>query len=135
MKIIKPIHAHCDVPCGIYETDTLKHSAQTCLALVNKLLGLKAEADDLELHNQRLRLTWHKEEHAQQCKQQLYILWSDYFKADHFQQHPKLQQTLWLAAKQCSAVKQTVSRSAVESLLTLVEQVDHYFQAVKTPLK
>ena len=118
------------MPCGIYETDTLKHSAQTCLAMLNKLQDLKDIAD-LNQQQQLTRLVMHKEDHAQKCKEQIYILWSDYFKADHYQQHPNLQQTLWLAAKQCSAVKQGVEPSVGEALVDLVKKIDEFFEAVK----
>ena len=129
-EFIKPIQAHCDVPCGIYETDSLKHSAQTCLSLLRKAADL-TETKDLNAQNQLVRLVLHKEEHARLCKQQIYILWSDYFKADHYQKYEKLQLTLWLAAKQCSTVKQSLDLEPAEKLWELVVEIDRIFTETK----
>ena len=127
-KFIKSIQAHCDVPCGIYETDSLKHSAQTCLSLLHKAVALESQEKDLNAKNQLVRLILHKEEHARLCKQQIYILWSDYFKADHYQKYDKLQETLWLAAKQCASVKQSLDLEPAEKLMELVTEIDRIFR-------
>ena len=44
--IIKPVYAHCDIPCGIYETDTMKHSAATCKRMIEKIESLENVASD-----------------------------------------------------------------------------------------
>lgn len=131
-KIIKPAYAHCDVPCGIYETDTLKHSAQTCLTLTTKALELVGDQGCCKSCHQLTRLVLHKEEHARLCKQQIYILWSDYFQVDHFRQHTELSDLLWLAARQCSTVKQQLSLEAAEKLVELASDIDHIFQKTRS---
>lgn len=40
-KCMKKAHAHCDVPCGVYETDSALWAVETCQKLVEKLLALE----------------------------------------------------------------------------------------------
>ena len=129
-RFIKPVHAHCDGPCGHYETDTLKNSVLTCQKLVAKILALKP-SDDLQAQQQLIRLTMIKEEHAQICKDQVYILWSDYFKPAHYEQYPELMQQLYQLAQTCSQLKQTVEPSVVTTLIEQVDSLDEVFRATK----
>ena len=54
-RFIKPVYAHCDVPCGIYETDTMKHAAETCRRMVEKYNEL-GDTTDPEHQNQFVRV-------------------------------------------------------------------------------
>ena len=130
MKLFKPAYAHCDIPCGIYETDTMSHSAETCRRMIQKITEL-GELDSVEKHNTFVRSVMNKERHAQKVKDELYILWSDYFKPEHLAEHPDLHETIWKAAKQASTVKQTVSMEEAEALIALVHDIAHLFQATK----
>ena len=127
MKLLKPVYAHCDIPCGIYETDTMMHSAETCRRMLQKIEEL-GELDSVEKHNTFVRSVMNKEHHAQKVKNELYILWSDYFKPEHLEVYPDLHDRLWKAAKQASTVKQTVSMDEVERLIDAVHDVSHIFQ-------
>ena len=129
-KFIKPVYAHCDGPCGHYETDTLKNSALTCGKVLDKILALKTDAD-LQNRQQFIRLTAIKEEHAQICKNQVYILWSDYFKPAHYERYPQLANQLYQLAQTCSQVKQTLDPATVEALKEQIEALDEIFQATQ----
>ena len=122
---IKRVFAHCDGPCGHYETDTLKNGAMTCLKLMKKISELKPD-------NQQdyIRLIMLKEEHAQLCKQQVYILWSDFFKAHHYEKYTNLHSVLYLLAQQCSLVKQTLDVAVAQELIDSVAKLDKIFQEV-----
>lgn len=129
-KFIKPVYAHCDVPCGIYETDTMTHAAETCLRMVEKIneLGI---VDNTEKQNNFTRMVETKEKHSQIVKDQLYLLWSDYFKIDHLAKFPDLHTIFWMAAKQASRVKQTVSVDECQKLLAQVKIVAGMFAESK----
>ena len=129
-RFIRPVHAHCDGPCGHYETDTLKNSALTCEKVLAKILAL-GEAAEPEAKQQFVRLTAIKEEHAQICKQQVYILWSDYFKPAHYASYPELAEQLYRLAQACSQVKQTLEPAAVEALKEQIEALDAVFKATQ----
>lgn len=127
-KLIKPVYAHCDVPCGIYETDTMTHAAATCKRMVEKYKEI-GEVDDEnpESMNTAIRCVMTKEKHAQKCKDELYLLWSDYFKPEHIEKFPDLHEKFWLAAKQCGKVKQTMSIDECEKLIDMVHEISHMF--------
>jgi nickel superoxide dismutase len=123
---LKTAYAHCDVPCGIYETDSMRHAAATCKKMVEKALELN-DLSDVEHQNQFLRTVMYKEEHAKKAKEQLYLLWSDYFIPEHLDRFPDLHQKFWLAAKQCGKVKQTVSIEECDKLISLIDEVATMF--------
>jgi len=127
-KFIKPVYAHCDIPCGIYETDSMTHAAATCKRMVEKYQEI-GEVDDenAESMNTAIRCVANKEEHAQKCKEELYLLWSDYFKPEHLEKFPKLHDTFWKATKQCSKVKQTMSTEECDKLVDMVHDISHMF--------
>src|SRR3990167_6116356 len=80
---IEPLHAHCDVPCGIYDPHTAALAAKTVYTMVKKMTELPVPAptappkDQLEYRNTIVRMTQTKEDHARICKQELLILWTD----------------------------------------------------------
>ncbi len=129
-SLIKPVYAHCDVPCGIYETDTMTHAAATCLRMIEKIEAL-GEIDSLEKQNNFARAVATKEKHAQKVKHEVYVLWSDYFKPEHLEKFPELHDTLWQAAKQASKVKQTVSADECKVLIEKVQAVSDLFAKSK----
>ena len=126
MKFFKEVFAHCDVPCGIYETDSMTYAAATCARMIEKIEAL-GEIDSPEKHNNFIRMVMQKEEHAQKCKDQLYLLWSDYFKPEHLEAFPELHTSLWMAAKQCGKVKQTVSSNECQKLVDMIHEISHMF--------
>ena len=88
-------HAHCDGPCGVYDPASARIAAEAVLSMTKKLLDLKVP----EAGNQKVTLAYHntlaryiaiKEEEAQKAKDQLLILWTDYFKPKHLEQFPHL---------------------------------------------
>ena len=130
LRLIKPVYAHCDLPCGIYETETVTTAAATCLRMIEKIEQL-GDFSETEHHNNFVRAVHIKEEHAQKVKDQLYVLWSDYFKPEHLEKFPDLHTTFWTAIKQASKVKQTVSREACEDLIAQVAHISELFAQTK----
>ncbi len=130
MSFLKTVYAHCDIPCGIYETDTMLHSAETCKRMIQAITQL-GELDTVEKNNAFVRSVMNKEKHAQKVKKEIYILWSDYFKPEHFEKYPDLHDKLLQVAKQASTVKQTVSLSEAEKLGEMVHEVGHLFADTK----
>ncbi len=129
-RFIKPVYAHCDIPCGIYETDTAKHAAATCLRMVEKIEAL-GSVDSLEKQNNFCRMVAIKEISAQTVKDQLYLLWSDYFKPEHIEKYPNIHNDIWLTVKQASHVKQTVSTGECQKLIDMVNNIDKIFIATE----
>ncbi len=130
-KFSKPriAYAHCDVPCGIYETDTMRHSVETVKSMTLKLLALEhpKEGSPVSFLNAAARMVAIKEEFAQKCKTELLILWTDYFKPEHLQKWPELHDKVWNAAKLCSDVKRGVDLAKVEALDKAVAEIAQMF--------
>src|SRR5438105_11496679 len=85
---IRTADAHCDVPCGIYDPSTAQIAAKTVKAMYDKYAAVTG--DDDKALNSKTRMVLVKEEHAQKVKDELLILWTDYFKPNHEEAHPGL---------------------------------------------
>lgn len=125
--------AHCDVPCGIYTAEPMKTAARTVLKMVEKINELTVPGkDEKELRdaykNSLTRMIQTKEVHAQKCKEELLILWTDYFKPEHLDVFANLHESFWKAAKLCSKAKQTVSKEVAEELVAAVDGLAELFE-------
>lgn len=137
-KFLKEIRAeaHCDVPCGIYDPTPAKIAAKTVQRMVMQLKELKrADHNDdnknLQYLNGITRRITVKEEHAQICKKELEILWSDFFKPEHLDKFPNLHDVFWKAAKLCSKNKQEVNEDAARDLVAAVDEIARIFYEAK----
>jgi nickel superoxide dismutase len=130
------VHAHCDVPCGVYEPDSMVWAAETCFKLAEKMEGLELPTSGnkhevLEFHNTMSRSVGIKEKYAQICKKEALILWTDYFKPEHFEQWPDLSDKVLAITKQCSVVKRSVSASEATKLKEMVAELANIFRETK----
>lgn len=135
---IKTAQAHCDIPCGIYTPEPALTAAKTVVKMVEKIGEINppnplelASGNMSELKNRGsslMRYVMVKEEHAQICKKELLILWTDYFKAEHLAMLPDLHDKLWKATKLCSANKREVSMEKAQELLKAVEEIAEMFK-------
>ena len=127
------IHAHCDIPCGIYDPHTAQISALTVIRmnqLIQDMPQLTASSTGKEREtfvHQLSRYTEVKEKHAEICKNELRILWADYFKPDHLRQFPDLHTLFWDAMKLASKARQEVNLEAAQQLLAKVQQIAEVF--------
>ncbi len=130
-------HAHCDIPCGIYDPRTAQIAAQTVATLTQKMLALEGPGMDGDpaarkaYLNTMARYIEVKEEHAEKVKNEVQILWSDYFKPPHVQQIPNLHEFCWNTLKQASVCKQNVDQEACTTLQEMVDQVATWFWETK----
>mgnify|MGYP000948351563 CR=1 FL=1 len=72
-----------------------------------------------------------KEEEAQRCKDELLILWTDYFKPQHLESYPDLHEIFWNAAKLCSSCKVEVSVQHCGELMEAIEKIHNIFWSTK----
>jgi len=133
---VQTAYAHCDVPCGIYETNTATTAARTVAKMTEKIMQLALPDWNNPLavqqyENSMARFVAEKEEEAQKCKTELLILWTDYFKPEHLQTFPELHEIFWKAAKLCSKVKQEINMEATIELQKAVENIAQMFEATK----
>ena len=129
-------HAHCDIPCGIYEPKAAQTAALTVQVMVQKIVNPpKVDEKDVNsirnFHNTMTRYVMNKEVHAQICKEELLILWTDYFKEEHLEKFPDLHNTFWKAAKLCSQNKQHVDEKMAQELVDATNKIADIFNKSK----
>lgn len=132
--------AHCDIPCGIYEPTSAKIAAMTVLRMVLQIgelhppAGFPLKFDFAVMKsfaNSMMRRIAIKEQHAEICKREILILWTDFFKPEHLEKFPGLHDAFWKAAKLCSKNKQEVSEDAARELIEAVDEIAKMFYEAK----
>jgi nickel superoxide dismutase len=130
-------HAHCDIPCGIYDPHMAQLAALTVVRMVQLIQGLQAPGQGASKEEwdtymmQISRYTAVKEEHAKMCEHEIIVIWSDYFKPEHVEKHPNLHEVVWKAAKLTSTVKQQINMDAAQQLLSACHQFAEIFWDTK----
>ncbi|WP_088243714.1 superoxide dismutase, Ni [Calothrix rhizosoleniae] len=130
------VHAHCDGPCGVYDPASARITAEAVYSMTKKILELEVPAASdakatIAYQNTLSRYIAIKEEQAQKTKEDILILWTDYFKPVHLDAYPDLHTTFWQAAKLCSACKVEVSLQHAQELLDAVQKIHQIFWATK----
>ncbi|MEI9914357.1 MAG: superoxide dismutase, Ni [Candidatus Saccharibacteria bacterium] len=123
LSFIKPVYAHCDLPCGVYDPAQAKIEAQSLKAILEKYDGL----DD---HN-KVRAVIIKEERAELVKHHLMVLWADYFKPEHLEKYPDLHEKFWMAIKQAGEVKHHLDVKEADKLLEQIDEIADIFWKTK----
>ena len=124
-------HAHCDIPCGIYDPHMAQIAAQTVVRMNQLIEGLEHSPGGKKEHdafiNSMSRYIAVKEEHAELCKHEVRIIWGDYFKPEHLEKYPELHSTVWKIMKLASKNRQEVSMEAAQELLAEVQTFAEMF--------
>jgi nickel superoxide dismutase len=126
-RILRPsrvVHAHCDLPCGIYDPAQARIEAESVKAIQEKYQDSK---DDTF----RTRAIQIKEERAELVKHHLWVLWTDYFKPEHTEKYPQLHELFWKAAKTAGKAKQSVDPAQGQELLDQIGEIDKIFWDTK----
>ena len=86
-RILTPktvVHAHCDLPCGVYDPAQARIEAES------------VEGDHREVPGRTTTRRSRpgpliiKEQRADLVKHHLWVLWTDYFKPEHLEKYPQL---------------------------------------------
>ena len=117
-------HAHCDLPCGVYDPAQARIEAQSVKACQEKFQG----SDDPVFRERAVTI---KEERADLVKHHLWVLWTDYFKPEHLQKYPDLHQLFWDATKEAGAAKKSEDPKQGQKLLDAIGQIDTIFWETK----
>jgi nickel superoxide dismutase len=124
-RFIKPVHAHCDLPCGVYDPAQARIEAASVHKILEKYKSLESEED-------RWRAVLIKEQRLELVKHHLWVLWTDYFKPEHLEKHPDLHDMFWRATKQAGAVKKSTDAADSQKLLDMIDEIAKVFQATKS---
>ena len=119
-------HAHCDLPCGIYDPAQARIEAESVRAICEKY----QQNDDPAF---RIRALQIKEERSELVKHHLWVLWTDYFKPPHFEKYPQLHGLFNEATKLAGAggTKGSSDVSTADKLLAKIEDISKIFWETK----
>ena len=125
-KLIADVYAHCDLPCGVYDPAQSKIEAQSVKACMEKY----ATSSDSDFKARAVAI---KEERSELVKHHLWVLWTDYFKAPHFEKYPQLHGLFNEATKLAGAggSKGTNDVAVADKLLAKIDEISEIFWATK----
>lgn len=129
---IPTARAHCDIPCKIYDPAPAQIAALSVVRLMD-IMGEAAGADpqSLDAQNTVARCILRKEEEAEKVKQEVRVIWGDYFKTPHLEAFPEIHDLTHRIMQKASACKQGTSRAEGEALVELVNRFAEIFWQTK----
>ena len=121
---IEEVNAHCDIPCKIYDPAVVQVAALS----VVRILDIISELDESSKANQSelARLTIEKENQARIVKDEIRIIWGDYFKDPQIEMYPNIHSLVHSIMMAGSKCKQSIER---QNGLDLVELVNEFTEA------
>jgi nickel superoxide dismutase len=119
-------HAHCDLPCGIYDPAQARIEAESVRAICEKY----QQNDDPAFRTRALQI---KEERSDLVKHHLWVLWTDYFKPPHFEKYPHLNGLFNEATKLAGAggTKGSTDVATADKLLAKIDDIGKIFWETK----
>jgi nickel superoxide dismutase len=123
LNFIKPVYAHCDLPCGVYDPAQARIEAESVHEMQKKYSGLDDE--------NKTRALFIIEQRAELVKHHLMVLWADYFKPEHLEKYPGLHDKFWHAIKQASECKHHNDPAEGQKLLDQIEEIRKIFWETK----
>jgi nickel superoxide dismutase len=130
---VETAQAHCDIPCGIYDPIVAQISALTVVRMIDLMHDLEKKHSDkgVEFHNSMSRYVAVKEEHAEQCKNEIRVIWGDYIKAPHLEKFPEIHGLVHQIMQLGSKSRQSADRDTAVELLEAVNRFAEIFWQTK----
>ncbi|HWG65674.1 MAG TPA: superoxide dismutase, Ni [Streptosporangiaceae bacterium] len=119
-------HAHCDLPCGVYDPAQARIEAESVKAIIQKY----NDSSDAVFRDRALII---KEQRSELVKHHLWVLWTDYFKPPHFEKYPQLHTLFNEATKLAGAggTKGSTDPATADQLLGRIEEISKIFWETK----
>ncbi|HEY3022510.1 MAG TPA: superoxide dismutase, Ni [Actinomycetota bacterium] len=128
----RAVHAHCDLPCGIYDPAQAKIEAESVKAIQTRYQDpekFKTKAETVDDYRARCLII--KEQRANLVKDHLWVLWTDYFKPEHLEKYPNLHELFWKATKEAGLAKKSQDPQQGQGLLDAIAEIDKIFWETK----
>jgi nickel superoxide dismutase len=126
------VHGHCDLPCGVYDPAQARIEAESIKAVQERYQDAENKKSPGETADQyKHRCLEIKEERADLVKHHLWVLWTDYFKPAHLEQHADLHDLFWKATKAAGEAKRSVDPAQGQQLLDAIGEIDKIFWETK----
>jgi nickel superoxide dismutase len=125
LKPRRTVHAHCDLPCGVYDPAQARIEAESVKACQEKYQG----SDDAIFKDRAISI---KEQRANLVKEHLWVLWTDYFKPEHLETYPQLHELFWNATKEAGNAKRSEDPAQGQKLLDAIDELSKVFWETKS---
>ena len=125
LKPQRTVHAHCDLPCGVYDPAQARIEAESVKACQEKYQG----SDDAIFKDRAISI---KEQRANLVKEHLWVLWTDYFKPEHLETYPQLHELFWNATKEAGNAKRSEDPAQGQKLLDAIDELSKVFWETKS---
>jgi nickel superoxide dismutase len=132
LKPSRVVHAHCDLPCGIYDPVQAKVEAESVKAIQTRYQDpekFKTKGETVDDYRARCLII--KEERANLVKEHLWVLWTDYFKPEHLEKYSQLHDLFWKATKEAGLAKKSQDPQQGQGLLDAIAEIDKIFWETK----
>ena len=124
------VFAHCDIPCKIYDPIVIQVAALSVVRILD-IINETSHDDVKENISELSRLTAEKENQARIVKDEVRIIWGDYFKEPQIEAFPKIHDLVHQIMMQGSKCKQGIDRKDGETLVDLINEFSEIFWATK----
>lgn len=130
---IESVSAHCDIPCKIYDPGPGMIAALSVVRMIDLMDELmnKKDLDSVQFYNTMSRYVREKEEQATICKDEIRIIWGDYFKAPQMAKFPQINDLSHQIMMAASKTKQECKREHGVKLVELVNEFSEIFWETK----
>jgi len=121
------VHAHCDLPCGVYDPAQARIEAESVKAICEKFQA----NDDPAFRTRAIDI---KEQRSELVKHHLWVLWTDYFKPPHFEKYPQLNTLFNQATKLAGGgggTKSSNDPAVADQLLGKIDEISKIFWETK----
>ena len=132
------VSAHCDVPCGVYDPIPAQIAAMTVARMTDTIIELEEHEEathggkrDLHYQNKITRMITEKERSGKIVKDEIAIIWGDFYKTPQFEQFPELHTIVHEIMLTASKCKQNVDQDASRLLVTKLNEFAEIFWKIK----
>ncbi|MFN2544371.1 MAG: superoxide dismutase, Ni [Actinomycetota bacterium] len=126
------VHAHCDLPCGVYDPAQARIEAESVAKIQEKYQDAENQKKPSETPEEfKTRCIGIKEKRADLVKEHLWVLWTDYFKPEHLEKFPQLHDLFWQATKQAGDAKKSTDPKQGQKLLEIIDEIGKIFWETK----
>ena len=132
------VKAHCDVPCGVYDPIPAQIAAMTVARMTDTIIDLEEHEvkdhnseRDFHYHNKITRMVKEKDRSGSIIKEEINIIWGDFYKAPQFEQFPELHELAHGIMLKASKCKQNVDKEASRELVEQLNKFAEIFRKIK----
>ncbi len=130
MSTIKCVAGHCDIPCKVYDPASFLVAGLSVLRLIDLIEEEHAKGSD-NSKMQVIRLVMEKEKQTGIVKDEVAIIWGDYFKEAQLEKFPETHGVVHRIMQSASKCKQEPSQKAGSVLIDLLNTFAEMFWATK----